>query len=418
VGDYPFYESSVTLRCTPKQSYINDFNAIHDFTFENAPNIMTDIDEETSIGSKTYEDIVARVTSVVDPSTQQNLGDDWKIFSFYTDEDKRPLGTSFKWRDNYWLATNTNSYETLSNYCIVRRSNNIMQHRNENAVLIQEPCVIDIGITRDAFNIGQIIVLPDGVIQVTAQNNANTRLWDIDDRFIFGGQAWKIQSFDNLRNQTTFGNDDNPLIIWRMCKDAERATDDLVNNIADNSDLVYVLTINQGNFNNIVGFTSTLSTTVKCNGEIVSEGVTWSSSDATKVSVSSAGLITCLALGSAVITAKMTDNISVSDTVTITVVESVTPVSEIRISPTETIILRGDTQIYTVYKFLNGVQQADTFTITTSGAAASKYDCQIISGNSFSVRNIEQSDTALTVLCADDIDASTQTIEIVLGGWY
>ncbi|QIG67747.1 putative structural Ig-like protein [Rhizobium phage RHph_Y38] len=53
--------------------------------------------------------------------------------------------------------------------------------------------------------------------------------------------------------------------------------------------------------------------------DAVDKSVTWSSSDATKATVSSTGLVTGVAAGSAVITAKPTVDSGVSDTITVTV---------------------------------------------------------------------------------------------------
>jgi hypothetical protein len=208
------------------------------------------------------------------------------------------------------------------------------------------------------------------------------------------------------------------LLELYMESTASSEYDDLVNDIAYDVVNVYSLTINQDDFNQTVGYSSTLSAVVKLNGTIVTENVTWSTSDATKVSITSGGVIACLAEGFCTITCSMADNPLITDTITITVVAVTTPVSEIRISPATTEILQGDTVIYTVYAYENDVQQADAFTITTSGVATSKYECTVISGNSFSVRNIETDDTALTVLCTNDVDDSTKTLSITLGGLY
>lgn len=263
-------------------------------------------------------------------------------------------------------------------------------------------------------------MLAEGEIIVCAQNNNNTKQFVISNRVLFGGQAFKIESVKNFLNDTTFGNNDNPLIFWKMKRVDLSALDDVANNIADNSEYEYTLEINQAAFNQVVGYSSTLSAVVKRNGEAVSEGVTWSSSDATKVSVNSSGVVSLLALGSATITCAMTDNADVNDTILITVVAATTPVDDTRILPDATYLYQGDpAQVYTVYKFENDVQQADTFTISTSGVATSKYECIAISGNSFSVRVIEKDDdNALVVTCTNDVDATTKTLQITLRGMW
>jgi hypothetical protein len=216
VGDYPYYESWSSIRVSPKQSYINDFNAINELAFVNAPDVFTDITEESSVGSGTYSSIVARVDSVVDTKTGNKLGDDWKTFIFYPNGNRRSLGTRFQWNSNYWISVNASNYESLSNSCVVRRCNNTLQKRKPDGTLVQEPCIIDYGYyIEDAFNITRYTVLAEGEIIVIAQNNANTRLFDISDEVPFNGQYFKIESKKNFLNNTTY-DDDSPLIVWKM----------------------------------------------------------------------------------------------------------------------------------------------------------------------------------------------------------
>ena len=93
----------------------------------------------------------------------------------------------------------------------------------------------------------------------------------------------------------------------------------------------------------------------------------------------------------------------------------ITPSNEILIFPEDTrSIVLGDTQIFTCYKFEDGIQQVDTFTFSvdsSSQVSASKYTLTTIGGNSFSVKNNVQDTTyPLIVLCTDTTDASTQTV--------
>jgi uncharacterized protein YjdB len=416
---YEFFDARKTMFSTPDTEWKSDLQALVDDQFSNSPSYYT-IQEEVTFGTISWENVNVRVEHIVRSDTGEKLGDDFKSIIFQDFAHARGMGYRYNFDSNIWITVNTDQKKYVTASAILRRCNNVLQKRDVNGNLIQEPCFIDYGYTNDAFNIFRETVLADGEILVCAQNNANTRLFDINERVLFGGQAFKIESKKNFLNNTTYGNNDNPLIVWKMKRVDVSNYDDIVNNIAYDTAQVYTLTINQDNFNQIVGYSSTLSVVVKLNGTIVTEAVTWSSSAPTKVSVNaSTGVITCLAVGSATLTCKMSDNPLITDTITITVVAATTPVTETIISPNETYLIQGDpAQVYTVYKYINNVQQADTFTITTSGVATSKYICIVISGNSFSVQNIETDDTALTVLCTNNVDASTKTLLITLGGLY
>jgi uncharacterized protein YjdB len=414
---YEFYKAYLTTATSPAQQYADDLQAMVDDQMDNASSYYT-IQEEVTFGTISWQNVSVRIEHIVYSDSGEKLGDDYKSIIFQDFTHARGMGYRYYFDNNVWVTVNTDQKKYVTASAVLRRCDNIMQKLDVNGNLIQEPCFFGYNYANDSFNINKETVLADGEIQISAQNNANTKLFQINDRVLFGGQAYKIESMINFKNTQTYVNDTNPLIVWKACWVEPSAYDDVVNNIPNNTENVYIIDIAQSSFNNVVGFTSTLSATVKLNGEVVSKGVTWSSSDATKVSVNaSTGVVSCVALGSAVITAKMTDNILITDTITITVVASITPVTQIRILPNVTEILETDTQTYTVYKYINDAQQADTFTITTGGVAAAKYDCTVISGNSFSITNNEKDDdNALVVTCTDDVDATYAEISIELGG--
>jgi hypothetical protein len=331
MGDYPYYESWSSIRVSPKQSYVNDFNAINDFAFSNAPNVFTDITQETTLGGGIYSSITARVDAVIEPKTGRDLGDDWKVFEFLSSGIKRSMGTRFYWQSNYWVTVNTDNYQSLSNSCIVHRCNNALEKRKADGSLIKEPCIIFDGYTSDSFDISKETVLADGEILVCAQNNINTRLFDINDEVAFGGQAFKIESKKNFLNNTTYGNDP-PLITWKMKK-----VDASGGEVAPDSEFVIFTGGEKLDIHNVF-------------------------------------------------------------------------------------VLQGDTTVFTVYKFESGIQQADTMTFSidsSSQVASSKYIFTQTGDNTFSVKNNAQDITyTLVILCTDNADASTETIDISLrGAW-
>ncbi len=401
VGFYDNYKARVQSTLSDAE-YINEDNKNYVIdNFESQPNYY-EITRNSDLVT-TYKVLIA------EENKKDNIIGYKKLISYPYATTQFAIGDYIIWNSSTWLLVTLDDQYDYSVGGRIVKTNAYLKWRDDNGALISYACYKSNRVTNTGLNYGQSIVLPKGDLIVQAQDNSDTLTIDVGKRFIIDGKAYEVGYIHPI----------DGLLEFYLESVAISDYDDLVNDIADNTVRVYTLEINQGNFNQIIGFSSTLSATVKCNDEIVSEGVTWSTSDATKVSITSAGVITCLALGSVTITAEMTDNSDISDTITITVVESVTPVEEIRILPDVTTILQGDpVQVYTVYKFINDVQQSDTFTFATSGASSANYVKTDISGNSFSIENIEQSNIPLTVRCTDDIDATYKDIEIELGGLW
>ena len=400
MGFYDNYKARVQSTLTDSE-YINEDNKnLVIENFENQPNYYT--------VTKNSDTVTTYKVLIVEENKKDNIVGFKKLFSYPYTTTQFSIGDYINWDSNVWLLTTLDEQYDYSVGGRIIKTNANLKWRDDDNVLITYSCIKSNKATYTGFETGQDVVLPRGNIVIQVQDNTDTSSIPIGKRFIIDGKAYVVH----------FSHIIDGLLELYMESTASSEYDDLVNDIANDTVNVYALTINQDDFNQIVGYSSTLSATVKLNGAIVSEGVTWSTSDATKVSITSGGVVTLLATGNATITCSMTDNPAITDTVTITVVAATTPVSEIRISPATTEILQGDTIIFTVYAYENDVQQADEFTITTSGVATSKYICTVISGNSFSVENVETDDTALVVRCTNDVDATYKEISINLGGLW
>lgn len=398
MGFYDNYRARVQSTLTDSE-YINEDNKnlVID-NFENQPNYY--------IITKNFDLATTYKVLIAEENKKDNIIGYKKLISYPYVTTQFTIGDYINWDSNVWLLSTLDDQYDYSVGGRIVKTNADLKWRDDNGVLISYPCFKTNRATDTGFWFGKGVVLPEGNITAQVQINSDTNTIFIGKRFIIDGMAYKVHFMHPIEG----------LLELYFETDAISEYDDLINDIADNTIRVFTLEINQDDFNQIIGYSSTLSATVKCNGEVINETVTWSSSDTAKVSITSAGIITCIAEGSTTITCQMTDNTSISDTITITVVAATTPVEEIRISPAITFLYQGDMVTYTVYMYKNDVVQADTFTITTSGAAISKYDCQVINGNSFSVENLEQSDTDLVVRCTNNVDATYKEIEIILGG--
>lgn len=89
-----------------------------------------------------------------------------------------------------------------------------------------------------------------------------------------------------------------------------------------------------------------------------------------------------------------------------------------RILPDLLTIPVGSTQTYTIYNYINGEPNADTFTITASGLPAQNYTFTVINGNSFSIQALEASNLPLLVLCTNNNTAvETKRYITLTRGW-
>ena len=202
------------------------------------------------------------------------------------------------------------------------------------------------------------------------------------------------------------------------------ANDDKVNEIADRWQYevthTYILTINNGdtsavNINDIL----TVTATVTDNGvTMTNPAVTYLSSDSNIVSVDNSGQTMGINLGTTIITAQMTNNPDVKDTLEITVQEAPTSHNySITISGSATIKL-NQTLSYTATFYDNGVEvtdQSGTWSIaSTNPDGTTNVYATIVSqtGNSVSIKGTSSSSYVnkyLLLVCTLDSDNAITT---------
>jgi len=286
--------------------------------------------------------------------------------------------------DTVWLTMTTDQQYSYKIAGEIQRTNNDLKWYNSHGDLISWRCVIEDKLNETAFNFARYLATASGDLTIYVQNNDDTVLIKSDDRFLFNGQAFRIRAVNNFANEG--------VITFNVSKDAIAEDDDIVNNIANVGDFIYIVSIDQNAFEGSTGYTGQLTATVTLNGDAVSKNLEWISSDPAILTI---------------------------DTVVIDI--SATPIVENQniIDPAITGILQGEIENYTVYKYENNVVQSDTFTITGSGVSTDYYTLTVIDGNNFSVTNIKRYDeSVLTILCTNNVDASTVSIDIDLEGLW
>lgn len=94
--------------------------------------------------------------------------------------------------------------------------------------------------------------------------------------------------------------------------------------------------------------------------------------------------------------------------------------NETLITPDVNKILQGETQNFSVYNYIDGVPSSSTYKVEVLGGSVGvNYTLTIIDGNNFSITNILQSNSPLTIVCTNTQDSSDiVSINIILGGLW
>lgn len=221
-------------------TWIDHFQTFLDQDFLNAPDVFT-IQEESTLGSNVYTDVVVRINKAINLSTGQKLGDDFKLLLFQDVDHSSAIGGKYYFENNYWIVINTDTMKTLGASCMIRRCNNVLRWITPEGMQYSEPCSIDyeVSFPRDKPSKDNP-VLPGGDINVYCQQNERTNLIHNNQRFLFGNSqnrvAYKVfgAGIRNFLNLQTEDDDSASFLMIRMGVDYVNETvDDVTNGIAD-----------------------------------------------------------------------------------------------------------------------------------------------------------------------------------------
>ena len=199
---YSFYEASLKIYTDAKTSIIEE-NQASVLDKLKVASTYARIKEQSIAGSSVYKDIDCRLTSLIDPKTGKDFGDEYRkvIFDDYTHN--KWLGQMYQFNDNYWLATNTNTRLGASASSILRRCNNELKWYDDNGVLHVVPCVFSRELSSENMKDGSNGV-PQiwSTVKIQVQRNSETELLKLNKRLIFDGFAFQIQQINNHISET------------------------------------------------------------------------------------------------------------------------------------------------------------------------------------------------------------------------
>ena len=398
---YKYLPAGSAIQVPPNQDLKNDFSQNLIEQFYQASDVYT-IREEITLASGTYQDVDVRINQVQDNKTGEKRTDDWKKLLFKELDHSVDLGRHYQFQSNYWLTVNIEKINTLTQSATVRRCNNALRWQDGGGGIHVVPCVIDYLIKQNAdySTAGSAFVILNGMIEVFVQLNSDTNTLKPNQRFLFGngnnGGNWTSYRIEgggirNYDNQQTLSNSSYGVLQLTMKADfANYDTDDVTNGIADVTQNSYALVVSPSSISGGVGQTIQLSDTVSLNGNVVTGIVTWSSSDSTKATVNSTGLVTLVSAGACTITATLENNTSVTGNCN-TTITGTTPIDNYQIvfNPTTNYILEGFDKTWSVHLYNNGTQQSNviTFSLDANTVPDTKYVYTVLGSNSFKITN-------------------------------
>ena len=361
---YKFLQASPDYAKTQKEIYTDLFQTKLDEEFTNASDVWN-IEEEVTFASGIYQDINVRITThLISSVTGKFMGDDYKKILFKDLDHVTGIGYMYQFSDSYWITINSEKTKNLAASSIVKRCNNTLRWIDLDGRVHTVPCSIDYIILQNLDYTGAtaLAVIPSGTIEVIAQFNDETNLIMPNQRFLFGNNnnwsAYRVMGggVNNYNNVETMDEDTVGFIRFTMKMDYLSDNDDLTNGIAYEEKQVYTLSVSPSTIAGIPTNTRQLYATVKMNGSTVSRTTVWVSSDITKATVNSSGLVTLVANGTATITCNLEGDLSVNDTAGVTVSSAPSDIYQVVIAPNKNYILEGDTQAYTVYLYKNNTE--------------------------------------------------------------
>ena len=380
------------------------------------------------MASGIYQNVDARIGSIIDSNTGEKIQDDFKKFLFIDLGHDVSIGKMYQFNNNYWLTINVDKHKTLAADATVKRCNNTLRWQDSNGAVYSVPCVLDynIKLNRDYATAGSMVVIPAGKAICHVQFNSITNTIKPNQRFLFGNEnnwtAYRIEGggIDNYNNLTTLDNMSTGLLVLTLEADfSDTAGDDLVNGIANYIRNEYIIVVNPTSISGSISQTVQLQSSITLNGSTVARDVIWSSSDETIATIDENGLVTFISLGTCSITCSLDGNTDIYGTCSAQTVPAPVDTYQIIFDPDKNYVLEGKEVTWTVYLFKNDIQQSDVinFSLDSNTVPSANYVYTVLGPNSFKIKNYRMflTDT-LDVAATSGINTITTKITL-RGPW-
>ena len=229
--DYYQNKKSTILNRTARQKWDEGNSALIAMQWPDDPLVRT-IKQETAVGTFTFEDVEAQVSTV--STYLSNVikdSDDWRRIMYKDVTKTVERGTYFLFDDSYWIAYASTETEAAHATNLLRRCNNFLKWVDEDDILHSYPCVVDTILSSTSVKYDKDVNVANGSASVYVQGNIATRTITINRRFIFGDTVWRVAGRNAWLNDGTHP-DTAPFIVFDVDLALTTSTDDMENELA------------------------------------------------------------------------------------------------------------------------------------------------------------------------------------------
>lgn len=397
-----YYDTFMKSQKSPKEYWHDSMQELVDQVFENASTYWTDIEEENEFGALEFHKIRARITTLIDAKTGQRINDDFKKIIFDNISYHPPLGSRYKFDNNIWIVYSTENIRTDTSSVYIRRCNNVMTTQDKYGNIHHEPVYIDYKVTEAQLYKEYTLNVPGGRIQFWCQLNQYTKNIEINDRYIFGTQPYRVREISNYDRTYTFDDNSVKLVSFYAELDSIGTDDNMELNIANYKLYKYsISTIDS--ISNIVGFNSSVTATIYLNGEPIEEQFIWESTDSSIAEIDSVGNYKFINVGNCQFICKMINKPDVYSIVNIEVTKKNEVSYEFSISPDNLLVKQNRTVEFVITEYLNGEEIDISFDFQAFGVPNNNYILSTTGKNSFSITNLRPSKEKLEIKCVGNV---------------
>ena len=290
MGTYDLFRKIAQSSLTEKEREVAQMKNDLSYDFESTP----------SYYSVTINGVEQDVHIISDKKTEQK-----KILS--KPDESFDAGDVVVWNSVNWLVWKVDVDDQIQTKGMLLECNNTLNLYVDH-VLYQIPACIESNVRLYSlgYDENKYLSIPDSNIVVRIPNTINTQNIKRDDIYNLSGDNYKVVDFNKVIEPG--------IIVLKMEYCAESAESH-----------TYVLSILNGSSIQIAQSQSlTINTQLTDNGVVVSNpSLTYSSSDITKATISSSGIVTVLDVGMVTFTVRITNDNTINDSIVVEIVEEV-----------------------------------------------------------------------------------------------
>ena len=376
-------------------------------------------------GNSVTKTVTMRFANVVNPSAAiQRHFDDYKNVLF----DQRTLdyvqpGAKLTTMGSVWLAYNPDNISSTVANSIFRRCNAVWNHLDYFGNVVSEPIVVEperANASTPDVQLSQRI--STGYYNVICQYNDFTRQVNDNTRLVLGSKTYGVSGYGDFSQEFTGDYSTVHLLNFTIRVETKnKETDDMVNHVAEGLTFDWktmisgldTLTVGKFAYYDVLSYRNGVELPISGdNAPVYTLTV-----DDPSIATVNGNTVTAIAEGTVTITATLTQNPNITDTKTITIISTVTPMN-IRFRSE----IPQSAQPFTSFTVLAGIYNADGTLYTNnyvtwrlSGADESAYSYTAYH-NTLTVNVYGYSETPLTITASSHL-LTPISANVQLCGW-